>query len=144
MNFIYNIQTFCVNFIKDKLYYFYSNKELKENDLSKDTKVPEIEIKENNNIHYFFINTQNIYNATELMINKLNNESNKSIKIKIYLLKSHTLEPLFYNDYIIATNKNIKKIHKKLKTHRMHLHTFVDAIDSLIEYNNLHNYSIFY
>ncbi len=137
MDFIYNIKTFCVNFIKDKLFYFYPNTELKENNLS------ELEIKD---IHYFFINTQNIYNATELMINRLNNESSNGInrKIKIYLLKSDSIKPLFYNDYIIANSKNIKKIHKKIKTHRRHLHTFVDAIESFIQYNNIINYSIFY
>jgi hypothetical protein len=142
MDFIYNIKTFCVNFIKDNLFSFYSNTELNPelNDLSLKSK--EIEDIHYNEIHYFFINTANIYNATKLMIDKLNN-SYKNKPIKIYLLKSDTLKPLFYNN-IIATDKNIKKIHKKLKTHRIHLHTFVDAIDSFIEYNNLHNYSIFY
>jgi hypothetical protein len=44
----------------------------------------------------------------------------------------------------LANNKNIQKIHKKLKTHHKHSHTFIDAIDSFIEYNNVRNYSIFY
>jgi hypothetical protein len=89
-------------------------------------------------IHYFFINTANIYNATELLLNKLNEMDNK--QIKIYLLKSHTLEQLC--DKLTVNNFNIEWIKSKLSNQRRHLHTMIDAIDSYIEYNNIQNYTI--
>ncbi len=155
MNFIYNIYNYC----KDTFYSYYDQRSKKEI-----IKTPENLIKDNDNqdndnqdndnqdyhIYYFFINTANINNATELLIERLNNEyyDQRSKKIKIYLLKNDTIKPLFYNDYILANNKNIKKIHRKLKTkgskHKRYLHTFVDAIDSFIEYNTVRNYTIFY
>ncbi len=143
MNFIYNIY----NYFTDKFYSYYDQGSKKEPEIIKKTEelypLREYDFTIiNHETHNFFINTTNIYNATELLMNKLYNEFyNKPIKI--YLLKNDTLKPLFYNN-ILATDKNIKKIHKKLKKQRRHLHTFVDAIDSFIEYNNIHNYSIFY
>ena len=89
-------------------------------------------------IHYFFINTANIYNATELLLNKLNEMDNK--QIKIYLLKSHTLEQLC--DKLTVNNFNIEWIKSKLSNQRRHLHTMIDAIYSYIEYNNIQNYTI--
>ncbi len=141
MNFIYKAIS-IYNYCKDTLVSYYSKQPdviTKEQLMQEYTFNPDF----NPDVHYFFINTANIYNATELIINRLNNEYKYKL-IKIYLLKSHTLTPLFNSNYIIATDKNIKKIHKKLQTHRRHLHTFIDAIDSFIEYNNVHNYSILY
>jgi hypothetical protein len=133
MNFIYNIY----GFVKDKLLSLYSKQEINTQD--NDDHYNDYHY----DYHYFFINTANIYNASELMINELPAYINRNIKI--YLLKSHKLEPLFKNDYIVVTDKNIKKINHKLTHHRRHLHTFVDAIDSFIEYNkNIKNYSIYY
>ncbi len=144
MNFIKNLYEITVGTIYSYINSYYS-KQIENNseELMQDYTI----INHNNYIdyHYIFINTSNIYNATELMISRLKDDSylyNK--QIKIYLLKSHTLKPLFNNEYIIANDKNIKKIHEKLKTHRRHLHPFVDAIESFIEFYELHNYSIFY
>lgn len=139
MNFIYNIYNYC----KDTFYSYYNQKSNEPEIIkTKDEIINEFTII-NHDTHYFFINTANIYNATKLLIERLNNEYyNKPIKI--YLLKTDTIKPLFYNNYILANDRNIKKIYKKLIKHRRHLHTFVDAIDSFIEYNNIHNYSIFY
>ncbi len=92
-------------------------------------------------VHYFFINTANINNASKSCIKKLSDYKNRPIKI--YLLKSDTIEPLFKN-ILIVNNNNINSIENKLSTHRRHLHTMVDAIDSFIEYNNIKNYTIYY
>ncbi len=104
-------------------------------------KYTDIQINEVNDIIYIFINTANIYRATELMLEKINNYNNKYIKI--YLLKSHKLEPLF-KDKLLVNNINIELIKTKLSKRRRHLHTFIDAIDSFIEYNNIRNYIIYY
>lgn len=102
----------------------------------------DIIIEEKEEIYYIFINTANIYNASKLMLNNLyNNYNNKYIKI--YLLKSHKLEPLFYNS-VKVNELNIELIKRKLLSKRMHLHTFIDAIHSFIEYNNVKNYQIYY
>ena len=93
-------------------------------------------------IYYIFINTANIYNASKLMLKNLyNNYNNKYIKI--YLLKSHKLEPLFYNSMKV-NELNLKLIKKKLLSKRRHLYTFIEAIHSFIEYNNVKNYQIYY
>ena len=93
-------------------------------------------------IYYIFINTANIYNASKLMLKNLyNNHNNKYIKI--YLLKSHKLEPLFYNSMKV-NESNLKLIKRKLLSKRRHLYTFIDAIHSFIEYNNVKNYQIYY
>ncbi len=97
----------------------------------------------NTEFYHFFINTANIYNATKLLINKLNQPEYKNKSIKIYLLKSDTIEPLL-NYYVEVNEEMIKFIKYKLSKKRRHLHTMVDAIDSFIEYNNITNYSIFY
>ena len=76
------------------------------------------------------------------MLNNLyNNYNNKYIKI--YLLKSHKLKPLFYSP-VKVNELNVELIKKKLLSKRRHLHTFIDAIDSFIEYNNIKNYQIYY
>ncbi len=146
MNFIKNLYEITVGTIYSYITSYYS-KPIENNpeELMQDYTIINHDNLSNRDYHYIFINTSNIYNATELMISRLKNDSyfyNK--QIKIYLLKSHTLKPLFNNEYIIVNDKNIKKIHEKLKSHRRHLHTFIDAIESFIEFNNLHNYSIFY
>ncbi len=92
-------------------------------------------------IYYFFINTANIFNASKLLVKRLTEYKDKTIKI--YLLKSDTLEPLFKNSIVVDDNK-IDLIEYQLSKHRRHLHTMVDAIDSFIEYNKVKNYSIFY
>ena len=94
-----------------------------------------------NNVTYIFINTANIYNATKNMLRKLKTDDYKYIKI--YLLKSHTLEPLFKKP-IKTTSYNLKLIKHKLSTKRRHLHTLTEAIDSFIELNNIKNYNIYY
>ena len=99
-------------------------------------------IKESKKIYYIFINTANIYNASELMLNDLSNNYNNKY-IQIYLLKSHKLEPLFFNS-VKVNQLNVELIKKKILSKRMHLHTFIDAIDSFIEYNNIKNYHIYY
>ena len=95
------------------------------------------------NITYIFINTANIYNATDMMLNKLSMDNYNNKYIKIYLLKSHTLEPLFKNSVKVNQN-NLKLIKNKMSKRRRHLHTFIDAIESFIEYNNIKNYNIYY
>jgi hypothetical protein len=93
-------------------------------------------------IYYIFINTENIYNASKLMLNNLyKNYNNKYIKI--YLLKSHKLDPLFYNSVKI-NELNVELIKTKLLSKHRHLHTMIDAIDSFIEFNNIKNYQIYY
>ncbi len=128
MNFIYNIY----GFIKNKIFSLYSQ----------DNKtIEQLEP----NIHYFFINTANLKRNQKLLIDKLTKDNEFTNKpIKIYLLKSHTIKPLFKNEFILATSNNIKKINEKINTHNIHLHTFVDAIHTFIEYNNINNYTIFY
>ena len=76
-----------------------------------------------------------------MLKNLYNNYNNKYIKI--YLLKSHKLEPLFYNSMKV-NESNLKLIKKKLLSKRRHLYTFIDAIHSFIEYNNVKNYQIYY
>ena len=103
---------------------------------------PMEQIEQIEQIYYIFINTANIYNASKLMLKNLyNNYNNKYIKI--YLLKSHKLEPLFYNSMKV-NESNLKLIKKKLLSKRRHLYTFIDAIYSFIEYNNVKNYQIYY
>ena len=133
-----------MNFIKS-IYNYFTNILFKEPEHIETTEEYTIinHVYEADIIHYFFINTANIYNASELMIERLYNQFyNKPIKI--YLLKTDNIKPLFYNDYILANDRNIKKISKSINKHRRHLHTFVDAIDSFIEYNSIRKYSIFY
>ena len=95
----------------------------------------------NEEVYYFFINTANIFNASKLLVKRLSEYKDKTIKI--YLLKSDTLEPLFKNSVIVDDNK-IDRIEYQLSKHRRHLHTMVDAIDSFIEYNKIKYYTIFY
>ena len=95
----------------------------------------------NEEVYYFFINTANIFNASKLLVKRLTEYKDKTIKI--YLLKSDTLEPLFKNSVIVDDNK-IDRIEYQLSKHRRHLHTMVDAIDSFIEYNKIKYYTIFY
>ena len=129
MNLVSNI----FNYVKS---FFYTPKISEDND-NQDSFI----IVDEKNPHYFFINTANIYNATELLLDRLKTMEGESIKI--YLLKSHTLEPL--SDILIVNNYNIEWIKNKLLKQRRHLHTMVDAIDSFIEYNeNYFNYTIFY
>jgi hypothetical protein len=92
---------------------------------------------------YIFINTANIYNASKLMFKKLKNEEYNNKYIKIYLLKSHKLEPLFKKP-LIVNKYNLELIKIRLSKSRRHLHTLIEAIDSFIEYNNIKNYSIYY
>jgi hypothetical protein len=137
MNFISNLY----NYIADKINYFYNTNKIEtNNDKSKNCNQLDIEI---NNIIYIYINTANIYNATELMLKRLKTDELNNKYIKIYLLKSHTLKPLFNNE-LKVNNKNLRLIEKKLAKKRRHLHTFIDAIDSHIEYNNIRNYNIYY
>jgi hypothetical protein len=101
----------------------------------------------NDDIIYVFINTANIYNASEMMFNNLQNNLDKynNKYIRIYLLKSHTLEPLFKDLCLLKINEeNISYIKFELSKKRRHLHTFIDAIDSFIEYNKIKNYLIYY
>lgn len=101
----------------------------------------------NDDIIYVFINTANIYNASEMMFNNLQNNIDKynNKYIRIYLLKSHTLEPLFKDLYLLKINEeNLSYIKYELSKKRRHLHTFIDAIDSFIEYNKIKNYLIYY
>ena len=129
MNFISNI----FSYIKE---YFYTTKISGDNDEQNSFIIVDEEYP-----HYFFINTENIFNATELLLDRLKTMEGETIKI--YLLKSHTLEPL--SDILIVNNYNIEWIKNKLSKQRRHLHTMVDAIDSFIEYNeNNFNYTIFY
>ncbi len=93
-------------------------------------------------IIYVFINRAN-NNSSKLMLKKLKTDEYNNKYIKIYLLKSDTLVPLFKNKMIV-NNYNLKLIKNKLSKKRLHLHTFIDAIDSFIEYNNIKNYHIFY
>uniref|UniRef100_A0A6C0HX34 Uncharacterized protein n=1 Tax=viral metagenome TaxID=1070528 RepID=A0A6C0HX34_9ZZZZ len=95
----------------------------------------------NEEVYYFFINTANIFNASKLLVKRLTEYKDKTIKI--YLLKSDILEPLFKNSVIVDDNK-IDRIEYQLSKHRRHLHTMVDAIDSFIEYNKIKYYTIFY
>ena len=90
-------------------------------------------ISNQNNYIYIFINTANIYEATEMMLERLNEYNNRIVII--YLLKSHSLELLF--DKIIINDENIEIIKRRMSTKRRHLHTLVDAIDSFIEYNKI-------
>jgi hypothetical protein len=92
---------------------------------------------------YIFINTANIYNASKLMFKKLKTEEYNNKYIKIYLLKSHTLEPLFKKPLKVS-KYNLELIKIRLSKSRRHLHTLIEAIDSFIEYNNIINYSIYY
>jgi hypothetical protein len=71
---------------------------------------------------------------------KTNEYNNKSVSI--YLLKSHNIELLC--DKIIINDDNLEYIKHKLSKKRRHLHTFIDAIYSFIEYNNIKNYHIYY
>ncbi len=129
MNFIYNI----FSYIKNTVSYYTSNNNLIEDNIDK----PNID---DSKIIYFFINTSNIINASKILLNRLNDY--KGYKIKIYLLKSHTLEPLC--DALVINDDNINLIEYKLSKKREHLKTLVEAIDSFIEYNNIRNYHIFY
>jgi hypothetical protein len=154
MNFIANI----FSYIKDSLSYFYAPKdEIEDNEYTiiepiiNDTPIEPI--------YYFFINTANIYKASHLLLTRLNEykgekikiyllkshtlEPYKGEKIKIYLLKSHTLEPLFRGTIVVNDNY-IERIGNKLFKKRRHLRTYIDAIDSFVEYNNIKNYHIFY
>ena len=97
----------------------------------------------NDDIIYLFINTANIYNATEMMFNDIQKDYYNNKYIKIYLLKSHTLEPL-YNVLLKVNSDNLDYIKYELSKQRRHLHTFIDAIESHIEFNNIKNYTIFY
>jgi NhaP-type Na+/H+ and K+/H+ antiporter len=97
----------------------------------------------NDDITYLFINTANIYNATEMMFNDLQKDHYNNKYIKIYLLKSHILEPLFYFQ-LKVNDENIDYIKYELSKQRRYLHTFIDAIESHIEFNNIKNYTIFY
>jgi hypothetical protein len=134
MNFISNI----FSYVKETYNYFYAPK----NEIEDDDDDDEPFVVDNiETIYYFFINTANIYNASELLLDTLNKY--KGEQIKIYLLKSHTLEQLFENT-LIVNNYNIEWIQNKLSKQRRHLHTMIDAIDSFIEYNNIRNYHIFY
>lgn len=100
-------------------------------------------ILDENEVYHIFINTANIYNASYDMLTKLNNNYDNDKYIKIYLLKSHTLEPLFKTPIKINDN-NLKLIKQKISTKRRHLHTCIESINSFIEYNNIKNYSIYY
>ena len=95
------------------------------------------------NIVYIFINTANIYNASKLMLTKIKTEEYNNKYIKIYLLKSHTLEPLFKKPLLVS-KYNIELIKSRLSKSRRHLHTLIEAINSFIEYNNIKNYNIYY
>jgi hypothetical protein len=97
----------------------------------------------NKDFFCIFINTANIYNASKLMLTKLKTDEYNNKYIKIYLLKSDTLEPLFKNP--LKVNKyNIELIKSRLCKCRRHLHTLIEAIDSFVEYNNIKNYHVFY
>ncbi len=100
-------------------------------------------IEPTNELIYIFINTANIYNATEMMIKRLKTYDYNNKYIKVYLLKSHTLKPLFKKQ-LMVTDYNLELIERRLSKQRRHLHTFIDAIDSYIEYNNIRNYNIYY
>ena len=130
MNFISNI----FSYFKETYNYFYAPKNEIEDD--EPCVVDNIET-----IYYFFINTANIYKASHLLLTRLNEY--KGEKIKIYLLKSHTLEPLFRGTIVVNDNY-IERIGNKLFKKRRHLRTYIDAIDSFVEYNNIKNYHIFY
>jgi hypothetical protein len=94
-------------------------------------------------ILYIFINTANIHNASELFMNDLEEKCFDNKYIKIYLLKSNTLEPL-YKYLLEITDETIDYIKTDLSNQRKHLHTFIDAIQSHIEFNNIKNYHIYY
>jgi hypothetical protein len=139
MNFIANI----FSYIKDSLSYFYAPKdEIEDNEYTIIEPIINNPInKPIEPIYYFFINTANIYKASHLLLTRLNEY--KGEKIKIYLLKSHTLEPLFRGTIVVNDNY-IERIGNKLFKKRRHLRTYIDAIDSFVEYNNIKNYHIFY
>jgi hypothetical protein len=99
----------------------------------------QIDINQN---YYIFINTANIYQASDLMFDKLKTNEYNNKSVSIYLLKSHNFELLC--DKIIINDDNLEYIKHKLSKKRRHLHTFIDAIYSFIEYNNIKNYHIYY
>ncbi len=144
MNFISNIFNNSINFFVEKIHFFYNT----EKKIIEEPYDEPVIVNHNNDSHndshinYFFINTANIYKASDILIEKLRAGYNNKY-IKIYLLKSDTLKPLFKNT-VKLNDSNINKIKYKLSTHRRHLHTFIDAIDSYIEYNNIRNYTIIY
>ncbi len=128
------------NFFYQKIQSFYKVNDTKTNNILNNNINNHII---NNDIIYIFINTANIYNASEMMLNNLDKYNNKYIRI--YLLKFHTLEPLFKDLYSLKINEeNISYIKYELSKKRRHLHTFIDAIDSFIEYNKIKNYHIYY
>jgi hypothetical protein len=127
------------NFFYQKIQYFYT--------VNVNENKPKINNNINDDIIYVFINTANIYNASEMMFNNLQNNIDKynNKYIRIYLLKSHKLEPLFKDLYLLKINdENLSYIKYELSKKRRHLHTFIDAIDSFIEYNKIKNYQIYY
>lgn len=132
MNIISNMFSFIYN--------MFSNKTIVNEKISDELVI--VEPIKNNEIYYMFINTANIYSAKELMFEKIKTDYNNKY-IKIYLLKSLTLKPLFKKE-LLVNKENLQLIKIKMYKRRRHLHTFIDAIDSFIEFHNIRNYHIFY
>ncbi len=138
MNFFSNLFNYIYNKVKNfTIQSFYTQNNINNNI------DPSIHILFDEDIVYIFINTANIHNASELLMNDLEEKCFDNKYIKIYLLKSHTLEPL-YKYSLEITNENIDCIKTNLSNQKKHLHTFTDAIQSHIEFNNIKNYHIYY
>ena len=140
-NYIYNkVITFKVNTFKIQSFYPVNNHIVATQQI-----VPKghINILFDEDIIYIFINTTNIHNASELFMNDIEEKCFDNKYIKIYLLKSHTLEPL-YKYLLEITEDTIEYIKTDLSNQKKHLHTFTDAIQSHIEFNNIKNYHIYY
>ncbi len=121
--------------------FFISNEEEITDNIINNNIFTQPKITDEEQVHYFFINTANIFNASTTLVKRLSEFKDKTIKI--YLLKSDTLEQLFKNSIVVDDNK-IDRIEYELSKHCKHLHTMVEAIDSFIEYNKIKNYTIFY
>jgi hypothetical protein len=135
MNFVSNLFNYFYNKVKTlTVQSFYPQNNNNNNNIN---------ISFDEDIIFIFINTANIHNAIELFMHDLEEKCFDNKYIKIYLLKSHILEPL-YKNLLEITDENIDCIKNKLSNEKKHLHTFTDAIQSHIEFNNIKNYHIYY
>ena len=139
MNFISNL----FNYVYNKIITFKVKTFYPQNNINNNDPLGHINILFDEDIVYIFINTANIHNAYELFMNDIEEKCFDNKYIKIYLLKSHTLEPL-YKYLLEITEETVDYIKTDLSNQKKHLHTFTDAIQSHIEFNNIKNYHIYY
>jgi hypothetical protein len=138
MNFVSNLFNYFYNKVKNlTVHSFYPQNNINNNI------DPKGHILFDEDIVYIFINTTNIHNASELFMNNIEEKCFDNKYIKIYLLKTHTLKSL-YKNVLQITDENIDFIKYDLSNEKKHLHTFTDAIQSHIEFNNIKNYHIYY